>query len=152
MEDSVLNTEAASPEAGTTVNDFIRCLEKRLDQILPLASGDVQQGLLAIRNQLILLSPLLNSGDVPAKNWLPLADSKLVSKLHARCPELSLTELKVCVLLEHQLCTKEIAKMLCLSQRSVENHRYRVRKKLGIQRGARVESYLRGYVLTELPS
>lgn len=49
-----------------------------------------------------------------------------------RFPDLTPMELKVCSLLKVGLTSKEIAHILVLSERSIENHRYRIRKKLGI--------------------
>jgi len=49
-----------------------------------------------------------------------------------RFPDLTPMESKVCSLLKVGLTSKEIAHILVLSERSIENHRYRIRKKLGI--------------------
>lgn len=53
-------------------------------------------------------------------------------KLLEQYPILSQTELKICTLLKVGLTSREIANMLALSIRSVENHRFRIRKKLDI--------------------
>ncbi|MCC7436911.1 MAG: tetratricopeptide repeat protein [Armatimonadetes bacterium] len=55
--------------------------------------------------------------------------AKRFATLH---PSLSMMEVKVCVLLRHNLSTKEIAKLLNCSERTIENHRYRIRRKLGL--------------------
>lgn len=47
-------------------------------------------------------------------------------------PTLTPMELKVCTLLRIELTSKEIANLLNISERSVENHRYRARKKIGL--------------------
>lgn len=59
-------------------------------------------------------------------------------------PTLSPTELKVCALLKISLSTKEIANILCCSPRTVEDHRYRIRTKLGITTSANLASMLAG--------
>ena len=59
-------------------------------------------------------------------------------------PSLSPTELKVCSLLKINLATKEIANILCCSPRTVEDHRYRIRTKLGITSAKNLSSYLAG--------
>jgi tetratricopeptide (TPR) repeat protein/DNA-binding CsgD family transcriptional regulator len=59
-------------------------------------------------------------------------------------PTLSPTEVKVCALLKINLATKEIANILCCSPRTVEDHRYRIRKKLGITNAKNLSSYLAG--------
>ncbi|MEO5930482.1 MAG: tetratricopeptide repeat protein [Candidatus Kapaibacterium sp.] len=55
-----------------------------------------------------------------------------LKRLAAGCPDLSRAELKVCALLKINLSTKEIAAMLASSDRTIGNHRYRIRKKLGL--------------------
>ena len=46
-------------------------------------------------------------------------------------PNLSPTELKVCLLILQELSTREIAGQLRISERTVQNHRYNIRKKMG---------------------
>lgn len=53
-------------------------------------------------------------------------------QLAQQCPELSRSELKVCALLKLNLATKEIATILSSSERTIGNHRYHIRKKLGL--------------------
>jgi DNA-binding CsgD family transcriptional regulator len=53
-----------------------------------------------------------------------------LNRLAGLYPELSRMELKIVALLRRNLSTKEIADQLCLSERSIRNHRYRLRKKL----------------------
>lgn len=47
-------------------------------------------------------------------------------------PDLSKTESKICSLVLARLSNVEIARLLSVSARTVENHRYRLRKKLGL--------------------
>jgi DNA-binding CsgD family transcriptional regulator len=49
-------------------------------------------------------------------------------------------ELKICLLL--RLTSSDIAKVLCLSERSAETHRYNIRKKLGLGRGDDIHEVL----------
>ncbi len=53
-------------------------------------------------------------------------------RLKERFPRLTATELRICTLLRNDMSTKEIADMLCTSERTVENHRYRMRKKMDL--------------------
>lgn len=62
-----------------------------------------------------------------------------LAELH---PTLSPTELKVCSLIKINLSTKEMARLLCQSTRSIESYRYRVRKKLKIAPDANLTLYL----------
>lgn len=58
--------------------------------------------------------------------------------------KLSTTEVKICSLIRTGLSTKEIASMLFLSQRTVENHRYNIQKKLNINGSIKLNSFLMG--------
>ena len=64
--------------------------------------------------------------------------------LAERYPSLTPMELKVCALTKMDLSTKEIAKLLFVSIRNVQNHRYRLRKKLKLDPEANLVSFLTG--------
>jgi tetratricopeptide (TPR) repeat protein len=66
------------------------------------------------------------------------------SKLVQRYPHLTGMELKVCELLKLKLTSADIAKVLCLSERSVEGHRLRIRRKMGLAQGEDVHTVLAG--------
>src|SRR5690606_10098533 len=55
-----------------------------------------------------------------------------IRNLSLRYPSLSPAELRVCSLVKMNLSTKEIARLLCISNRSAENHRYHIRQKLNL--------------------
>lgn len=61
-----------------------------------------------------------------------LTDSQS-AQLAAKIRKLSRRETQICQLIAADKSTAEIARILGLSVRSVENHRYRIRKKLGAQ-------------------
>lgn len=65
-------------------------------------------------------------------NHFHSAHPDFAKNLLEKFPTLSPAETKICTLLRVGLTSKEIAHMLTVSERSVENHRYRIRKKLGI--------------------
>ncbi|MDY6857393.1 MAG: helix-turn-helix transcriptional regulator [Thermodesulfobacteriota bacterium] len=59
--------------------------------------------------------------------------------------KLTPTEIRITNLIKHGKTTKEISNILCLSNRTVETHRYNIRKKLAIHNG-RVS--IRSFLLT----
>jgi tetratricopeptide (TPR) repeat protein len=61
------------------------------------------------------------------------AHPEFTKKLIEKFPALSPTELRICSLLRMNLKSEDIARLLCLSARSVEFHRYNIRKKLGLK-------------------
>ncbi len=67
---------------------------------------------------------------------------KFKQNLMEKCPTLTPMELKVCALLRLELTSKEIAGLLNISERSVENHRYRSRKKIGIGEHENIFNFL----------
>ncbi|MBL7975991.1 MAG: tetratricopeptide repeat protein [Candidatus Kapabacteria bacterium] len=67
-----------------------------------------------------------------------------MQRLSEKYPTLSPTELRLCALLKINLRTKEIANVLCLSAKSIEIYRFRLRKKLGLQQDVNLTSFLSG--------
>lgn len=70
------------------------------------------------------------------------AHSEFVRALAARNPTLTPTELKVCCLLRVNLSTKEIARLLGITGKSVELYRSRIRRKLAIDSAIHLPSAL----------
>ena len=52
--------------------------------------------------------------------------------LLAAYPDLTAMEMKVCILIRAGLHTEEISQILSLSARTIENHRFNLRKKLRV--------------------
>ena len=57
-------------------------------------------------------------------------------------PLLSSTELKVCALIKAGFSTKEIASMMYLSYRTIENHRNSIRKKVRLEKDVKLNKFL----------
>ena len=53
--------------------------------------------------------------------------------MNASNQKLTVTEIKICTLLKTGLTTKDIANVLFLSGRTVENHRYNIHRKLHLK-------------------
>ena len=64
------------------------------------------------------------------------------SKLLKRYPDLTKMEMKICSMLKLRLTTNDIATLFCLSERSVESHRYNIRKKMGLGKGEDMRTVL----------
>ena len=60
------------------------------------------------------------------------AHEEFIKKLKAGYPKLTPSDLRLCAYLRMNLSSKEIAPLLGISVRGVENHRYRLRKKMGL--------------------
>lgn len=67
-----------------------------------------------------------------------------LKRLTERFPSLTPMELKISALTRVDLATKDIARLLNLSVRNIQNHRYRLRKKLGLSPEEHLETFLAG--------
>lgn len=71
-------------------------------------------------------------------------DPAITTRLKERFPTLSGKELKVCVLLRNRYSTKEIAEILSTSERTIENHRYHIRRKLELSAEVNLGTFFTG--------
>lgn len=67
--------------------------------------------------------------------------TKRLSELH---PDLTVSERRICCYLKMGLSSKDIAPLFNISPKSVEMNRYRLRKKLGLERSDSLTAYLQG--------
>ncbi|MCH4822278.1 histidine kinase [Gramella lutea] len=70
------------------------------------------------------------------------ADKDFFKKIKARHPELTSNDLKLCAYLRLNLSSKEIAPLLNISVKSVEIKRYRLRKKMDLDRETNLTEYI----------
>lgn len=69
---------------------------------------------------------------------------EFLRKLTEQYPGLTPMELKICALSRIGLSTKDIARLLVVSIRNIQNHRYRLRKKLQLESESNLNSFLLG--------
>lgn len=67
-----------------------------------------------------------------------------LKKLLEKHPTLTKMEQKICTLLRLNMTSVDIAKLLYLSERNIENHRYRIRKKIFLNSEVSLHEYLGG--------
>ncbi|MGM0377804.1 MAG: helix-turn-helix transcriptional regulator, partial [Bacteroidota bacterium] len=72
------------------------------------------------------------------------AHETFLQTLKNEYPDLTPSDLRLCAFLRINLTSKEIAPLMGISVRGVENHRYRLRKKLGLD----AETDLTEFILT----
>ena len=70
------------------------------------------------------------------------SDREFLNKLKTAHPELSPNDIRLCAYLRLNLTSKEIAPLFNISPRSVEIKRYRLRKKMGLERDKNLVNYL----------
>lgn len=76
------------------------------------------------------------------KEGLERMHPEFIQRLLQKHPELSPMQIRICCLLRLQLPTKEIADILKLSQKTIENHRMHIRVKFKIPRNVNIVSYI----------
>jgi DNA-binding CsgD family transcriptional regulator len=59
-----------------------------------------------------------------------------------RYPDISKTEVRTLILMLSGLNTQEIADLLSVSERSIEKHRFNIRKKIGLKRDQSLQNVL----------
>jgi tetratricopeptide (TPR) repeat protein len=130
---AVENKEKELRELTETLSTSYKVLDGLRD-ILELhienSVGDIKQ----------LASNLLEEmGKKPSKNYLPIPDanyentySEFIRKLHIKYPNLTPTEIKVCILIKLNYSNKQIADLLSCSLLTVKTHRTHIRKKLSL--------------------
>lgn len=72
------------------------------------------------------------------------AHEKFLQKMMNKFPQLTHGDLRLCAYLRMNLSTKEIAPLLRISVRGVENHRYKLRKKLNLPPEENLTEYIMG--------
>jgi DNA-binding CsgD family transcriptional regulator len=72
------------------------------------------------------------------------AHEKFLQKLMSNYPLLSPGDLRLCAYLRMNLSSKEIAPLLKISVRGVENHRYKLRKKLNLKKEENLIDFILG--------
>lgn len=112
---------------------------KEIASILVVSVRDVESHRYNLRKKLPLsanesLATFLSREEFWAadKDRTAASDQEFTEQLLKQFPELSAKELKICALLKAGLSTKEITQLLSISDRTVENHRYHIRKKLNL--------------------
>lgn len=66
-------------------------------------------------------------------------------RLGEEYPDLNVNDKKICAYIKMNLSSKDMAQLLNMSVRSVETHRYRIRKKLGLSRDVNLSDYLQKF-------
>ena len=70
------------------------------------------------------------------------AHEEFLKRIKRQYPDLTPGDLKLCAFIRMNLSSKKIAALLGITTRGVENHRYRLRKKLNLDRDVNLTDYL----------
>jgi tetratricopeptide (TPR) repeat protein/DNA-binding CsgD family transcriptional regulator len=125
-------------------NEFLDSLKREISEVVRTVDGKVRH---ALRELLRQVDAKIND----AEDWdaferqFELVHHDFIRNMSQHCRELTKTELKVCALLRIDLATKDIARILSTSVRTVEVHRRNIRRKLGITKQTTLTTYLNAF-------
>lgn len=68
-----------------------------------------------------------------------------LKRLSKSYPELNMTDKKICAYIKMDLSSKDMAPLLNMSVRSIETNRYRIRKKIGLNRDINLSDFLQKF-------
>lgn len=140
--------------AGSTMNVM------RKNELLSQIGSEVDKSIEGIKNgengeqqlrRLRNLTQLIESNIVHDDDWKKFQNnfdvvySDFLKRIGNRYPQLSLSDKKICAYLRMDLSSKAIAPLMGMSVHSVETTRYRLRKKLGLQKEDNLTSFLQKF-------
>lgn len=115
-------------------NEVIDKLHLRIQELSKLQDSSTKEGCKSMIHEIELLK---KSG---IEQWNNLQqhfesiDTTFLVQLMKKFPSLSQIEVKICLLMRLNLTSKDIANVLWISPRTVETHRYQIRKKLHLSK------------------
>ena len=74
-----------------------------------------------------------------------IVHNNFIEKIREKHSDLTSSELKMCTYIKMELSSKEIAPLLNISIRGIETLRYRLRKKIGLERDASLTKYINSF-------
>ena len=113
-------------------NEFITSIAKKLVEFKPTTKKDNRDIIQQLINEL--------KQNSSAKIWdefelrFKEVHSEFYNKLHEKFPDLSPNEIKICAFLRLNMSTKEISSITYQSVKSINMARFRLRKKMNIDR------------------
>ena len=123
-------------------NDMLLSLKKDLDYIANITRSETDQRIIKS------LQSKLGSDIAEKTDWekfqkqFTVVYPGFLETLHQDYPRLSSGDIKICCYLKMNQSTKEIAKLMSLSVRAIENRRYRIRKKMKLAQDINLVNYL----------
>jgi len=145
-----LQLEYQRRELVTKSMDLIekqKFMEEMLDQLKHLAKSSDSERHAKTRALVKKLTALISYNHVweEFEKWFTKIHTGYIKTLREHYPTLSAREIKVCVLLRLNLMSKEIASIMNIEPASVDIHRYRIRKKIGLGKDENLTVYLSKY-------
>ena len=126
-------------------NDLLGSIEKDLEYYTSLIESKSDKRVMEPLKK-IIQNKIDDSSDWEQfQNQFSAAYPKFVESLSNGYPDLRTADIKLCCYLKMSMNTKEVAKVTGLSVRAVENKRYRLRKKLGLDTEISLDSFIHAF-------
>ena len=119
----------------------LKDIQSSLADIVAAADADLGNRLMAVQQIASSALEIDNRWSVFSHRHT-LFDGSYLAALANDYPSLTATELRLCAFLRLSMPSKDIAMMLNCSVRSIEKHRERIRKKLQLENGANLNTFL----------
>ncbi|MEN0005594.1 MAG: triple tyrosine motif-containing protein [Bacteroidota bacterium] len=136
---------AASTMNLVVKNEFIDTIKEELKQLQQTGSKAATKKALEKMVKEIDITLKLQEDWEQFEHHFDKVHGDFLVRLREEYPHLSPSEQKLCALLRLNLNTKEIANLLSISQRGVEVARYRLRKKLALEKGQNLSKFVLEY-------
>lgn len=118
-------------------------LYKNLKQISnACVDTDTRKALNAVCTQIIKASTDDNKSKL--NSYIDAKYKDFIVKINSKCPDLTDNEKRICAMLLIDFSTKEISEVLNISDRSINNIRSKIRKKLNIPEDVSIPHFLKG--------
>ena len=125
--------------AGVNSEDRIPVLRALLDRIYVL---DIEPSVKREMTDTCLHLMKVQDNAKRLRMELTEADNTFLSQLEKKHANLNTRELKICLLIKLAYATTELAHFNSINTRGMENVRYRLHKKLGLERHDSIKTYL----------
>ena len=130
-------------------NETLQMVKKGLHEImenLPKGSTDARKSIMNLQSKVVVD---MHSDDILKRieNEFDIVHDNYMKKLRAKYPELNHNEVLLCAYIRMNLPTTEIAPLLNISPRGVETLRYRLKKKLNLEKEISLTDFLLSDVL-----
>lgn len=129
-------------------NEILLYIKQELSKITGEMKGD---GYVKLKRMLLALNNNIDSNiasDDALKRFeeqFNLVHNNFMKKVREKHPDLSTSEIKMCAYVKMGLSSKEMAPLLNISIRGAETLRYRLRKKMGLEREDSLTEYLNSF-------
>lgn len=126
-----------------TINKSVRSIQKLIQQgkIKGEVRQDVQAVMIELENE-IKLNKIAHHDLEEFQKYYNMVDKGFKNKLKQRFPKLTSQDLTVCILIRSGLTSREIADLMGIEQKSLRMSRYRMHKKMGLEKGEKVEDFI----------